>query len=270
MSSEELKPCPFCGGEAEMRLYDCEYFAQCIECFNSTAADHQTKEAAASAWNRRAQLAAIQGGMGEAVEVVAVRFSSDGFGSYIADTAMGVPAGYPGDVREPLMTVAQHQRITAAMAAEVERLSRMLNNATNDGIKLADERDALAAENEALVRNLRGKHSLVGATYEHLIRQRDEALAKLAELAAIEGQEPVLWFRSLIGAQCKPDGRCYDVVFSPCEGFMPLYALPPASPDVEGLVNELQRIAEKCSDPDATDALDTALSTWRQAQEGKP
>ena len=132
------------------------------------------------------------------------------------------------------------------------------------------ERDALAAENEALVRNLRGKHSLVGATYEHLIRQRDEALAKLAELAAIEGQEPVLWFRSLIGAQCKPDGRCYDVVFSPCEGFMPLYALPPASPDVEGLVNELQRIAEKCSDPDTTDALDTALSTWRQAQEGKP
>ena len=46
-----------------------------------------------------------------------------------------------------------------------------------------------------------------------------------------------------------------------------LYALPPASPDVEGLVNELQRIAEKCSDPDTTDALDTALSTWRQAQE---
>jgi len=70
----------------------------------------------------RAQLAAIQGGMGEAVEVVAVRFSSDGFGSYIADTAMGVPAGYPGDVREPLMTVAQHQRITAAMAAELEQV----------------------------------------------------------------------------------------------------------------------------------------------------
>ena len=93
------------------------------------------------------------------------------------------------------------------------------------------ERDALAAENEALVRNLRGKHSLVGATYEHLIRQRDEALAKLAELAAIEGQEPVLWFRSLIGAQCKPDGRCYDVVFSPCEGFIPLYALPAALHD---------------------------------------
>ena len=93
------------------------------------------------------------------------------------------------------------------------------------------ERDALAAENEALVRNLRGKHSLVGATYEHLIRQRDEALAKLAELEAIKEREPVLWFRSLIGAQCKPDGRCYDVVFSPCEGFMPLYALPSALHD---------------------------------------
>lgn len=97
--------------------------------------------------------------------------------------------------------------------------------------RLCAERDALAAENEALVRNLRGKHSLVGATYEHLIRQRDEALAKLAELEAIKEREPVLWFRSLIGAQCKPDGRCYDVVFSPCEGFMPLYALPSALHD---------------------------------------
>ena len=43
-------------------------------------------------------------------------------------------------------------------------------------------------------------------------------------------------------------------------------ATPPASPDVEGLVKALERIAEKCSDPDTTDALDTALSTWRQAQ----
>ena len=138
----------------------------------------------------RAQLAAIQGGMGEVIEPWQFDWT----------TYLAISNGWPEEVNElvesipsePLMTVAQHQRITAAMAAEVERLSRMLNNATNDGIKLADERDALAAENEALVRNLRGKHSLVGATYEHLIRQRDEALAKLAELAAIEGQEPVL------------------------------------------------------------------------------
>lgn len=53
--NEQLKACPFCGSDTEMRLYDCEYFAQCIECFNSTAADHQTEVEAAAAWNRRAQ-----------------------------------------------------------------------------------------------------------------------------------------------------------------------------------------------------------------------
>lgn len=56
---------------------------------------------------------------GEEIQVVGVRISSAGFGSYIADSAMGLGTMYPGDVRDPLMTVAQHQRITAARAAEL-------------------------------------------------------------------------------------------------------------------------------------------------------
>lgn len=52
--------------------------------------------------------------LGEEVEVVGMRIKTDGFGSYIADFAMGVPAAMPGEVREQLMTVAQHQRILAA------------------------------------------------------------------------------------------------------------------------------------------------------------
>jgi hypothetical protein len=43
--------------------------------------------------------------------VVGVRISSDGFGSYIADSAMGIGASQPGEVREPLMTVAQCLRM---------------------------------------------------------------------------------------------------------------------------------------------------------------
>ena len=35
------------------------------------------------------------------------------------------------------------------------------------------ERDALRAENETLAANLRGKHSTAGATYAHLIAERD-------------------------------------------------------------------------------------------------
>ncbi|UZZ12401.1 Lar family restriction alleviation protein [Ectopseudomonas mendocina] len=49
----ELLPCPHCNGGAEMRLYDGDYFVQCVECFASTAADYQTEQAAAEKWNRR-------------------------------------------------------------------------------------------------------------------------------------------------------------------------------------------------------------------------
>lgn len=62
--------------------------------------------------NKRTQLASTGG---EAVTVVGVRISTDGFGSYIADSAMGIGAAMPGELREPLMTVAQHNRIVAAM-----------------------------------------------------------------------------------------------------------------------------------------------------------
>ena len=49
----ELLPCPHCNGGAEMRLYDGDYFVQCVECFASTAADYQTEQSAAEKWNRR-------------------------------------------------------------------------------------------------------------------------------------------------------------------------------------------------------------------------
>lgn len=49
----ELLPCPHCNGGAEMRLYDGDYFVQCVECFASTAADHQDEHEAAEKWNRR-------------------------------------------------------------------------------------------------------------------------------------------------------------------------------------------------------------------------
>lgn len=184
----------------------------------------------------RAQLAAIQGGMGEEVEVVAWRHFGDA-SRLLCDLGKqrSVPGDYAAEFNIPLMTVAQHQRITAAMAAEVERLKLRLYDFEHGDLDYAlKERDALRAE-----------------------------------LAEVKGREPVLWFRSLIGAQCKPDGRCYDVVFSPCEGFMPLYTTPPASPDVEGLVKALIDIRRTCHCRHTAEGLQQlidALSTWRQAQ----
>ena len=60
----ELKPCPFCGGEAEFfsdvtftaetgeQIGEIKWFAWCTECSALVSAD--TKEKAIEAWNRRA------------------------------------------------------------------------------------------------------------------------------------------------------------------------------------------------------------------------
>ena len=122
--------------------------------------------------------------------------------------------------------------------------------------RLCAERDALRDELAKWERSFREIH-------EPALRDAHAYIQELrAELAEVKGRE----------AACFVVGKLEKtaVIAPPLPVGTKLYALPPASPDVEGLVNELQRIAEKCSDPDTTDALDAALSTWRQAQEGKP
>lgn len=52
-----LKPCPFCGSEAKLRLASewggvC-YRVECKDCFARTYSEHTEKEAV-EAWNRRA------------------------------------------------------------------------------------------------------------------------------------------------------------------------------------------------------------------------
>ena len=51
---EELEPCPFCGGQAEMRYNhpEREYRAVC-ECGAYSGASYTAREAAAKDWNRR-------------------------------------------------------------------------------------------------------------------------------------------------------------------------------------------------------------------------
>lgn len=97
MSSEELKPCPFCGGEAKedwggtAEFYGHEHQTVTIECAScgvSLSIDtscgkdglasrgyefacsccNDTGAVARKRWNTRARLAAIQGGMGEVIE----------------------------------------------------------------------------------------------------------------------------------------------------------------------------------------------------------
>ena len=52
MKTPDLKPCPFCGGEASMRYVCGEYFVLCKSCSGSGTIVNAEKKAA-EAWNRR-------------------------------------------------------------------------------------------------------------------------------------------------------------------------------------------------------------------------
>lgn len=53
--SRELKPCPFCGGDAHIdTLGDDEYKAECFSCGIGTEY-YQDKQKVIDAWNRRVQ-----------------------------------------------------------------------------------------------------------------------------------------------------------------------------------------------------------------------
>ena len=76
------------------------------------------------------------------------------------------------------------------LPAEVSIDREELRQLRDELAQYKNERDKLRAENEALATNLRGKHSITGATYAHLIAERDELHAKIE---AMEQQEPVAW-----------------------------------------------------------------------------
>ena len=55
---KELKPCPFCGGKAEMLISEYEgsrkeYPAACAECDGMVERWRETEEEAVEQWNRR-------------------------------------------------------------------------------------------------------------------------------------------------------------------------------------------------------------------------
>lgn len=130
---------------------------------------------------------------------------------------------------------------------------------------------------------VKGYSACAGCEVERLTRERDKARAELAE---VKGREPVGKVVAISGF--RQAAVLLDAYQTASAGQSlvgsKLYALPPASPDVEGLVKALERIHKQaveleckqipCSPEqrefaDIASMADTALSTWRQAQEGK-
>lgn len=116
--TNKLEPCPFCGGEAESRQYDGEHFVQCLQCFNSTSADHQTEASAIAAWNRRASAPAA-GSVPSDEEMLALAEDAARLDWFFGDT--GKPAEfittYLQGVREHWSLDQWREAIDAAMRA---------------------------------------------------------------------------------------------------------------------------------------------------------
>ena len=56
--NDKLKPCPFCGGEAELRVNVCAVYIACTECSAEsvhvlTSPMYTAADKAAEAWNNR-------------------------------------------------------------------------------------------------------------------------------------------------------------------------------------------------------------------------
>lgn len=240
----KLLGCPFCGGDVSFHKdEECPgcHLIQCGQCRaffdfatgadpgNDCASVDALRVAIAPMWNTRAQLAAIQGGMGEAVEVRGLQWLDTGH--YRKKPPQ---FGYNSHDWNPLMTVAQHQRITAAMAAEVERLKQQIENYRSQFGELH------------IARNLLSRLSRAG--FEIGDDLAASIIALRAELAEVKGREAVQvgWALTL------PDGRVTLEKAYPhwIDGDMggdgysaaPLYTTPQPAPaqDVAGLVEALR------------------------------
>lgn len=134
--AEELKACPFCGGEPNLThsdyVHDDLRPMPVVECKSCSA------WVRAEDWNHRAQLPS-QGG--EAVEVVAsIAVDAEGV---VRDFTLepGLDRHPGGYTVTPLMTVAQHQRILAAATHPAGQVADDLTM-----VKVSRERIANALE----------------------------------------------------------------------------------------------------------------------------
>lgn len=206
-----------------------------------------------------AQLAAIQGGMGEVVEVVGWRIEHPAKQWKVYEQRQDWAYQEYGHIKyevQDLMTVAQHQRITAAMAAEVERLkelyecSKAIMHAQDEALNRANkDRDTLRAELDRInglascgsVQNWLTLSDEEKAKWFALYCDTDKENGELrAELAEVKGREAVATIEQREPYEDGTPNPCKTLRWAGnnAEDDFPagtkLYALPPASHVQEG------------------------------------
>lgn len=173
--TEELKPCPFCGEVPDLPSGDgTQYEIECGNCAmamasvqicdlmtgeersaekftNDRYSEQYVERAKAEAikqWNTRATLSPAHIEDGEEVEVVGYRVSMPGepeLGTWLDEAAEEEPQIQR---HEPLMTVAQHQRIVAARSCPCQT-DTARETRRKDGIEAAELQGILMRGHEA-------------------------------------------------------------------------------------------------------------------------
>ena len=196
----ELLSCPFCGGDVSFHKdEECPgcHLIQCGQCRaffdfatgadpgNDCASVDALRAAIAPMWNARAQLAAIQGGMGEAVE----RFSPTTSVPYCG-RASEVEAYMTEDDNGEYMTVAQHERILADMRQQRDKLAKVLEDVER-------EHDLIRRMKNCEIHRGRGRFGIAvmgdppALEWQALDKELQQFVdARRAALAASTGQEP--------------------------------------------------------------------------------
>jgi hypothetical protein len=104
----------------------------------------------------------------------------------------------------------------AELQAAIARLKDEVGSAKGEYDRSANKVARLVAENDRLEKEATGQYAM-----------RLDLAAEIERLKGGQG-EPALWFKRLHGAECKSDGRTYDVMFCAMPGYTPLFASQPA------------------------------------------
>ena len=98
--------------------------------------------------------------------------------------------------------------------------------------------------------------------HQMMTKLEDQNTELRAEIERLKGgqDEPVLWFRPLIGAECNPNGQTYSVIFCEVPGHTPLYASPSAPVSV--VLPEREHVHSKTLPFRAAAIADGYISGW--------